>query len=343
MSQVSRESEDLQAEAAVARLAAIVEASEDSITSKTLDGIVTSWNEGASRIFGYTADEMIGTSITRIVPKELCAEEADIRIRVGRGERVARYETSRITKDGRRIDVLLQVSPLHDKSGNVVGASTIARDITERKAADDALRASEARLRHALDASGAGVWAWDRDTGVITADNAYRAMYGVGPDETFDVETWESRLHPDDREPLKQRVEECARAGGQWREEFRVLHPQLGTRWLAGLGRLVRDADGWVCGMTGINIDITAQKAAEAAVIESEARLKAIVEGVIDGIIAVDKRGTVQSFNPAAARMFGFAPAEVIGRNVRMLIPHFSATNGVTANTRVWTKRKPPA
>ena len=209
MSQTKSESEELRAEAAMARLAAIVEASEDSITSKTLDGVVTSWNEGATRIFGYTADEMIGEPITRIIPMELYPEEADIRARIGRGERIAHYETSRTTKDGRRIDVLLQVSPLHDKSGNVIGASTIARDITERKAAEDALRKSEARLRHALDASGAGVWAWDRDTGLITADGAYRAMYGLALDETVDIDVWETRLHPDDREPLKRKVEEC--------------------------------------------------------------------------------------------------------------------------------------
>ncbi len=324
MSQFKGESE---AEAAMARLAAIVEASEDSITSKTLDGVVMSWNEGATRIFGYTANEMIGEPITRIVPKELYEEEADIRARIGRGERISRYETSRTTKDGRRIDVLLQVSPLYDKSGNVIGASTIARDITKRKAADDALRASEARLRHALDASGAGVWAWDRDTGLITADEAYRAMYGIAPDATVDMDAWDARLHPDDKEPLKLRVEECLLSGSQWREEFRILHPGRGLRWLAGLGRVVRDAKGRVSGMTGINIDITAQKAAEAAVAASEAHLKAVVEGAIDGIVAIDNEGTVQSLNPAAAKMFGFAPAEVIGCNVRMLMPHFSASD----------------
>jgi PAS domain S-box-containing protein len=333
MSQCKEENEELRAEAAMARLAAIVEASEDSITSKTLDGVVTSWNEGATRIFGYTAEEMIGETITRIIPKELHAEEADTLARIGRGERVARYETARMAKDGRRIEVLMQVSPLHDKSGSVIGASAIARDITERKAADDALRKSEARLRHALDASGAGVWAWDRDTGLITADGAYRAMYGLAPDATVDMDTWETRLHPDDREPLKRRVEECLLEGSQWREEFRVLHPQFGTRWLAGLGRVVRDAEGRVGGMTGINIDITAQKAAEAAVGESEAHLKAIVDGAIDGIVAVDNEGTVQSLNPAAATMFNVAPSEIIGQNVRMLMPHFNACDGKVSST----------
>ncbi len=88
-------------------------------------------------------------------------------------------------------------------------------------------------------------------------------MYGIAPGVTVDFATWEARLHPDDREALKQRAEDCLRAGNQWREEFRVLHPQLGSRWLAGLGRVVRDAEGRVRGMTGINIDITERKQAE--------------------------------------------------------------------------------
>src|SRR5262245_23256749 len=119
MSQCKEESEALRAEAAMARLAAIVEASDDSITSKPLDGVVTSWNEAATRVFGYTAEEMIGGSIMWIIPPELRAEEADILARIGSGERVARYETARMAKDGRRIEVLIQVSPLHDKTGKI--------------------------------------------------------------------------------------------------------------------------------------------------------------------------------------------------------------------------------
>jgi PAS domain S-box-containing protein len=92
-------------------------------------------------------------------------------------------------------------------------------------------------------------------------------MYGFAPDESIDYATWEARLHPDDREPLKRQVEECLHAGSQWVEEFRILHPQLGQRWLAGLGRVLRDAEGRVSGMTGINIDVTARKMAEEAVI----------------------------------------------------------------------------
>jgi PAS domain S-box-containing protein len=117
----------------LARLAAIVASSDDAIVSKTLEGIITSWNEGATRIFGYEASEMIGRAITTFIPPELHAEERQILARLRRGERIQHYETVRVAKDGRRVDISLTVSPLRDKTGRVIGASKVGRDITERK------------------------------------------------------------------------------------------------------------------------------------------------------------------------------------------------------------------
>jgi PAS domain S-box-containing protein len=119
-----------------ARLAAIVTSSDDAIVTKTLEGVVTSWNEGAARIFGYTAEEMIGQPILRVIPKHRHSEEYDILARLRRGEHIRHYETIRVAKDGREIDISVTVSPLRDRSGKIVGASKVARDITERKQAD---------------------------------------------------------------------------------------------------------------------------------------------------------------------------------------------------------------
>jgi PAS domain S-box-containing protein len=119
------------------RLAAVVESSDDAIISKNLQGIIQTWNPGAQRIFGYTAEEMIGESILRLIPPELRSEEDRILARQRKGERVDHYETVRITKDGRRIDVSLTVSPIRDSNGVVVGAAKVARDITIRKRADE--------------------------------------------------------------------------------------------------------------------------------------------------------------------------------------------------------------
>lgn len=127
----------------------------------------------------------------------------------------------------------------------------------------EALKESEARLRLALEASGAGVWSWDAASGVITADGAYRALYGFSAEEVIDSFVWQARLHPGDREPLIRHVGECLSAGDQWREEFRILHPERGECWLQGLGRVMRDAEGRVTVLAGINLDITERKRAE--------------------------------------------------------------------------------
>jgi PAS domain S-box-containing protein len=125
------------------QLAEIVLSSEDAIVSKDLQGIVTSWNPGAEKMFGYTAEEMIGTSITRILPPEMVDDEERILATIARGERIQHFETVRMTKDGERIDVSLTISPVRDESGRIVGASKIARDITQRKRSERALRTTE--------------------------------------------------------------------------------------------------------------------------------------------------------------------------------------------------------
>jgi PAS domain S-box-containing protein len=132
----------------LARLAAIVASSDDAIVSKTLDGTITSWNEGAARIFGYEASEMIGRPITSFIPPELHAEEKQILARLRRGERIRHYETVRVAKDGRRVDVSLTVSPLRDLSGKVIGASKVGRDITERKQAEKLQKVLIDELNH---------------------------------------------------------------------------------------------------------------------------------------------------------------------------------------------------
>ncbi|MCM2336694.1 MAG: PAS domain S-box protein, partial [Pseudomonas sp.] len=136
-----RRTEEIQA-----RFAAIVTSSDDAILSKTLDGTITSWNPGAERMFGYRADEAIGRPAAMLLPAERASEEAGILARIGQGERVEHFETVRVTADGARIDVEATMSPLRDAAGAVVGASTIARDITRRKQADARIRSLNAEL-----------------------------------------------------------------------------------------------------------------------------------------------------------------------------------------------------
>jgi PAS domain S-box-containing protein len=128
-------------------LAAIVESSDDAIISKNLDGVITSWNKGAERLFGYTPEEAIGQSIMLIIPADRRDEEKGIIDRIRRGERVEHFETVRVRKDGNTVDIALTISPVRDAGDRVIGASKVARDITERKRAENALCQSEARFR----------------------------------------------------------------------------------------------------------------------------------------------------------------------------------------------------
>ena len=124
-----------QAEEVRTHLAAIVESSEDAILSKTLDGVITSWNRGAERLYGYTAAEMVGQPLTRLIPPELADDLPQILARLRQGEFLDHYETQRVTKDGTRLDIALTISPIQNDAGQISGASTIARDITARKQA----------------------------------------------------------------------------------------------------------------------------------------------------------------------------------------------------------------
>jgi PAS domain S-box-containing protein len=145
-------------ERAALLLSAIVDSSDDAIISKDLNGVVTSWNKGAERLFGYTAAEMVGQSITILIPMDRQDEEPKILSRLRRGERVEHFQTVRKHKDGSLLDISLTISPVRDIDGNIVGASKIARDITQQKRADEALLASEARFRQLANAMPQMVW-----------------------------------------------------------------------------------------------------------------------------------------------------------------------------------------
>lgn len=137
-----------QSEGALARIAAIVSSSDDAIVTKTLTGRITSWNKSASRIFGFSEEEMIGQPIFRIIPNDLHDEERRILSQIERGEHVRHYETVRLAKDGRRVDISLTISPLYDRTGKVVGASKVARDITEKKRSEELQRLLLGELNH---------------------------------------------------------------------------------------------------------------------------------------------------------------------------------------------------
>jgi PAS domain S-box-containing protein len=173
-----------QAEEVRELLAAIVDFSDDAIISKTLDGTIAAWNRGAENVFGYSAAEIVGKPIQLLLPPDRAHEESDILARITRGESVDHFETVRVRKDGTNIDVSVTISPIRDSDGVIVGASKIARDITGRKQAEDALREKERRLSESQRIAHVGSWSYDLtvpEARIAWSDELYR-LYGVPPD-----------------------------------------------------------------------------------------------------------------------------------------------------------------
>ena len=182
-------------------MAAIVENSDDAIIGKTLEGVIRSWNAGAERLFGYSADEVIGKSITIIVPPALLDEERRILATLRRGERIEHYETTRLAKDGRRVEISLTVSPVRDESGAIIGASKIARDITDRKRAETLLRDAHADLQSRIaELARFDAAAVDRESRILALKrevNELRARLGEAAEYSFDgseKENWAPAL-----------------------------------------------------------------------------------------------------------------------------------------------------
>jgi len=170
-------------DAAADILAAIVESSDDAIIAKDLHGTVLAWNRGAERMYGYTATEIIGKPISVLIPPDQPNELIDIMARLARGERVEHYETVRLTKDGRHLDVSLSISPVKDAAGRVVGASTIARDITATKQDIRRLRESEARLRSIVEAAVDGIIVIDAHGTVEAFNRGAERLFGYEASE----------------------------------------------------------------------------------------------------------------------------------------------------------------
>jgi two-component system CheB/CheR fusion protein len=262
-------------------LAAIVASSQDAIVSKTLDGIITSWNKGAERLFGYTAEEAIGQSIHLIVPPDLRDQERDILGRLRRGERVEHLDVERVRKDGSRIHISVAISPVYDRHGHIIGASKTARDITVRKEWEQTLLRSEEALRNSRDvvamAMTAGrMGAWTRDLVTNRAWWSSELAEILGIAQTAG-EAEQSRLagliHPDDQAAVGRTVDEAIAKGVDYAAEFRFHHAPSGEwRWMEARGKASYGADGKPVMLFGLGIDITDRRRALEALQEADRR-----------------------------------------------------------------------
>ncbi|HUR40912.1 MAG TPA: PAS domain S-box protein [Verrucomicrobiae bacterium] len=255
-----------------AHLAAIVENSQDAIVSKTLDGIVTSWNKGAERLFGYPASLIVGQSILLIIPPERRGEETEILGRLRRGERIESYDTERMRRDGTRVAVSLTISPLRDSAGTIIGASKIARDVSARLAADRALRDSEQRFRSLVEASGAIVYNSDAQARWRAPNPGWEAYTGQSFEQYRD-HGWATAIHADDRERVMAKMASSVEHGVVFETEARIWHAPSST-WRHQEARAVpmRDTEGTITSWVGTATDIHARREAEEALRAADRR-----------------------------------------------------------------------
>ena len=262
---------------AVARLAAIVESSHDALFSEDLEGIVISWNRGAEQIFGYRADEIIGTSILRLIPEARQAGERALQREIIAGEHGGTFETIRGAKDGRDFHASITVSPMKDASGKIIGRSRVARDITERKAEEAVLRATEERMRLATEATGVGIWEWNVITGFIRWDPQMFLIYGVAPtaDGFVSYDTWTRTLMPEGLPRQEEVLMDPLRRIGHSTREFRILRGDGECRWIHAVETVRANEQGQAEWVVGTNLDVTERKNAERDILE--AKEKAVI------------------------------------------------------------------
>jgi PAS domain S-box-containing protein len=268
--QAEREREQLIREQAAMearlRLATIVESSDDAIIGADIDGIITDWNKGAERLYGYSAGEVIGRSISLLMPPDLCGNFPEIVAKLRHGDTISRRETVRQKKDGTQIEVSLTISPIKGTEGRIVGASAITRDITERKRAEEALRESEARFRLAAQAGKMYAYEWDVATDATVRSEEYSNILGLtGVLRSDTRQQFLSRVHPDDRAKFIAAVADLTPEHPTTQISYRVLRPDGAVIWLEKSGRAFFDAQSKMLRMIGIVADITERKLGEEA------------------------------------------------------------------------------
>lgn len=298
-----------QADEAKAFLASLVESSPDAIVGVKLDGTVISWNQGARELVGYTAEEMIGTSILVLTLPERKSEAERIFETVARGEQITRYETALVRKDGTRVSVSLTFSPIRDAEGKVTGMASITHDITQRK-----LREEQTQLQTtALESAANGIVIADRSGRILWVNPAFARLTGYAAEEVIGQTTRMLKSGVQNREFYRDLWSAISR-GDTWQGEI-VNRRKDGTLYNEEMTVTpVREAGGSIHHFVAVKQDITERKRAQEDLLFKTALLETQAETTIDGILVVDGKGQRLQSNRRFAEIFNI-PAEVIDRN----------------------------
>jgi PAS domain S-box-containing protein len=299
-------------EIAYLRLASIVASADDAILSQDASETITSWNRAAERLFGYTEGDAIGQSARVIVPPELYDEEDEVLRRVRAGEAVTRFETVRIHKDGQRIDVSLTVSPIMTPDGRPIGASKMARDITERRRLERDAQHFAAIVESSEDA----IISKDLNGIIVSWNRAAERLFGYTAAEIIGQSV--RVIIPPDRQSEEDQVLGAVRRGKSVDHFETVRLRKDGTLVPISLTvSPIRALTGAIIGASKIVRDLSRGELAQ----RDAQRLASIVDSSDDAIVSKDLNGIVTSWNAAAERMFGYTAPEMVGQSIRRLIP----------------------
>lgn len=293
------------AQEAVNRLAAIVEFTDDAIIGKTLDGVIVSWNQGAERIYGYAAAEVLGRNISVLVPPDRQDEFTGILAGLRQDQRVHNYETVRIRKDGRLIDVSLTISPIRDAEGNIAGISTIARDITTSKQAEMQLR----KLSMAVEQSPASVVITDTQGVIEYVNPKFTQLTGYQAEEAMGQNP--RILKSGDKSPEEYRdLWETITSGREWRGVFHNRKKNGDLYWESASISPIKDGQGRITHFIAVKEDITAMRESQ----EKLATLSLVASKTDNAVIITDQLGFIEWVNDGFTRLTGYTFEETVGK-----------------------------
>lgn len=310
-----------QAEKTLSQFSAIVKHSASGIISTDLNGIILSWNPGAERIYGYAADEMIGESVSKIMPQEIRSEIPSIIEKIKQGKRLEHYDTLRVRKNGEKIYVSIDVAPIKNANGEITGISSIVRDITERKITEQRLAETQRKLTVLMN-NLPGIAYRCLNNPEWTMEYISEGCYlltGYKTDELIGDKavSYNSIILPEDRKYVWETVQEAVKEKKPYVLEYRIVTKSGMTKWVWEKGSAVYGTSGEVLALEGFVNDITERKEAEL----TRSRLTSVVESSNEVIVSDSLDGIILSWNKAAEKVYGYKADEIVGKHFSILVP----------------------
>lgn len=321
ITQIEDITERKRADEAQAFLASLVESSQDAIVGLNPEGIVMSWNRGATELYGYRAEEMIGKPIATFIPADRPIQLSQFLETIRAGQSISNYESYRIRKDGTRVDVSLSISPVFDSNRQITGMVSIARDITRRKQDEQALISSEEKFRQLAENISEVFWMMPPSAKeVLYVSPAYEQIWGRTYEELYrNPMAWAEAIHPDDQHAAHATFARQLQ-GERIDSIYRIRTPNGQEKWIRDRAFPVRDRSGQLTRIVGLAEDISDRKLAEERLRASEERYRELFENASDLVYTFDLDLRITSLNRLAEQVIGYSRDEALQMNLRQLL-----------------------